>query len=289
VPIQSMVQGYLANEDSRVRFYGPFASASLEKAFRDDQSADDQTLARACVLVTIVGACLFPFSDYRLTGPGSLFLTLLAVRGAFFVFSVATWFGLRRLRAAAADRLLLAWSFAVCGQHLFVSATRPPTFTGHFIVGVILVLLTYCVLPLLLNWQAIPALLVSAIGIGLAVFGNGAGITTTSVVGAYILANLIGAATSRRLHQRRRQVFVSSLREAAMRAQLEQALAEVRTLRGLLSICAWCKRVRIQEEVWQQVELYVEDHTHAKFTHSICPGCLDKQLAESDASSCGMA
>jgi integral membrane sensor domain MASE1 len=58
--------------------------------------------------------------------------------------------------------------------------------------------------------------------------------------------------------------------------QLEHALAEVRTLRGLIPICAWCHKIRNDTGFWQQMEVYVSARTHAEFTHSICPECLEK-------------
>jgi hypothetical protein len=61
---------------------------------------------------------------------------------------------------------------------------------------------------------------------------------------------------------------------------LETALAEVRTLKGLLCICAWCKRIRDEATVWESVEEYVQSRTHASFSHGICPDCLRSQIAE---------
>lgn len=55
--------------------------------------------------------------------------------------------------------------------------------------------------------------------------------------------------------------------------ELQQALAKVRTLRGLLPICASCKKIRDDQGYWQQVEVYVESHSEAEFTHGICPEC----------------
>lgn len=55
--------------------------------------------------------------------------------------------------------------------------------------------------------------------------------------------------------------------------RLEHALAEVKTLSGLLPICAWCKRVRDDGGYWNQVEEYVAKHTDAEFSHSVCPEC----------------
>ncbi|WP_458462521.1 hypothetical protein [Paenibacillus sp.] len=56
--------------------------------------------------------------------------------------------------------------------------------------------------------------------------------------------------------------------------QLKKALSEVRTLRGLLPICAVCKQIKDEEEHWNSVESYLEKHTHAEFTHDICPECI---------------
>ena len=58
--------------------------------------------------------------------------------------------------------------------------------------------------------------------------------------------------------------------------ELEKAMAEVKTLSGLLPICASCKKIRDQDGVWQDVAVYVRDHTQADFTHSLCPECLGK-------------
>ncbi|MBK8727659.1 MAG: response regulator [Holophagaceae bacterium] len=68
--------------------------------------------------------------------------------------------------------------------------------------------------------------------------------------------------------------------ERALIAKLEAALAEVKTLSGLIPICAWCKQVRDDQGFWQQVERYMADRTDANFTHSVCPNCLPKLKAQ---------
>jgi CheY-like chemotaxis protein len=59
-------------------------------------------------------------------------------------------------------------------------------------------------------------------------------------------------------------------------ADLTQALAEVRTLGGLIPICAGCKKIRDDRGYWEQVESYIGKHSDAKFTHGICPECSKK-------------
>lgn len=61
--------------------------------------------------------------------------------------------------------------------------------------------------------------------------------------------------------------------------ELETALAEIKTLRGLIPLCAWCKKMRDDQGFWQQLEDYLREHTEATFTHGMCPECLDRQIA----------
>ena len=58
--------------------------------------------------------------------------------------------------------------------------------------------------------------------------------------------------------------------------ELELALANVKLLQGLLPICCYCKKIRNDQNYWQQVDTYIADHSEAQFTHGICPECRDK-------------
>lgn len=58
--------------------------------------------------------------------------------------------------------------------------------------------------------------------------------------------------------------------------QLKNTIAEIKVLKGIIPICASCKNVRTDQGFWQQVEVYVRDHSEAKFSHGICPDCKEK-------------
>jgi hypothetical protein len=64
-------------------------------------------------------------------------------------------------------------------------------------------------------------------------------------------------------------------RERLLR-ELQEALAEVNRLSGLLPICASCKKIRDDKGYWRQIEAYIRDHSEAEFSHSICPACAEK-------------
>lgn len=70
-------------------------------------------------------------------------------------------------------------------------------------------------------------------------------------------------------------------------SELQEALRNVRTLEGILPICAWCKKIRTDDKYWQSVEEYVTEHSRADFTHSICPECRDKFMADADREKIG--
>jgi sigma-B regulation protein RsbU (phosphoserine phosphatase) len=59
-------------------------------------------------------------------------------------------------------------------------------------------------------------------------------------------------------------------------------IANIKRLTGLLPICSYCKRIRSDQDYWQQVDSYITDHTDARFSHGICPECLVTALAEID-------
>jgi DNA-binding response OmpR family regulator len=56
-------------------------------------------------------------------------------------------------------------------------------------------------------------------------------------------------------------------------------LASVKRLTGLLPICSYCKRIRTDTDYWEQVDSYVAEHSDARFSHGICPSCLERELA----------
>jgi hypothetical protein len=58
--------------------------------------------------------------------------------------------------------------------------------------------------------------------------------------------------------------------------ELKEALAHVKSLKGLLPICSWCKRIRDDKGYWLEVEAYLHDHSEMDFSHGICPECMEQ-------------
>ena len=75
---------------------------------------------------------------------------------------------------------------------------------------------------------------------------------------------------------------------AARVRELEEAMAHVKQLRGILPMCCYCKKIRNDGDYWQQVESYISAHTEVQFSHGICPTCwhdvVEPQMAKAGIS-----
>ncbi len=62
--------------------------------------------------------------------------------------------------------------------------------------------------------------------------------------------------------------------------ELQKALAEIKTLKGIITICCSCKNIRNDSGYWEQIELYIHKHSEIEFTHGICPHCAKKHYPD---------
>jgi PAS domain S-box-containing protein len=60
--------------------------------------------------------------------------------------------------------------------------------------------------------------------------------------------------------------------------KLQNALDTIKTVRGIIPICSYCKKIRNDRGAWDQMEAYISDHSEAMFSHGICPECYDKMI-----------
>ena len=80
----------------------------------------------------------------------------------------------------------------------------------------------------------------------------------------------------------RNQLELKSQRDLLFqrKLELEAALARVKLLEGILPICMYCKKIRKDDNAWEQMELYISQHSEASFSHGICPECYHIQKNE---------
>lgn len=86
-----------------------------------------------------------------------------------------------------------------------------------------------------------------------------------------------------KLHTVSRDITERKKREEKLKlllSDLQKELEEIKTLKGIVPICANCKKIRDDEGYWEQVESYLAKHTEAKFSHGICPDCMRQLYPE---------
>jgi len=119
-----------------------------------------------------------------------------------------------------------------------------------------------------LFWVAASMLLVAAI----LLFSSAREIYGTTASFRFLLTYGIVAVISRGLESSRAHYYRELLAE---KNSLEQAVQQIKTLRGMLPICSSCKSIRDDQGYWSQIETYLNDHSEAKLSHGICPACLE--------------
>ena len=74
--------------------------------------------------------------------------------------------------------------------------------------------------------------------------------------------------------RRWREANASEQKLVRYNKELENALADIKHLKGMIPICASCKKIRDDDGYWHQVEVYIQAHTEADFSHGVCPDCV---------------
>jgi len=87
-------------------------------------------------------------------------------------------------------------------------------------------------------------------------------------------ADLEKSNSALRVQIRLRQIALK--KNAELIGKLQSALEEVKTLSGLIPICAHCKNIRDDEGFWRRIEDYISTRTTAEFSHGICPDCIEE-------------
>jgi len=94
-----------------------------------------------------------------------------------------------------------------------------------------------------------------------------------SIQGKEYSFSIVHDITARRLAEEEREKLIN---------ELQKALKEIKTLRGILPLCSFCKKIRDDKGYWEQVDVYIHKHSQADISHSICPECAKEYYPDLD-------
>jgi len=261
--------------------FGSFVSPELERDFARYMLPQGVPQERIVILVMTVATAFFAVSDYQLFGLGPLFWGVAAVRGALVAFGLGALLVLRHDPSAERlRRVSFAYALAISVFAMVLAPSRPPTALTYPLSCFSILLLTYLAVPIPRRLQVWPATIVSLAIVWWAMSGGTVPMVKTSAATIILAGNLIGYIISGQLDGWQRVSFLTMREKSETLARLEQALAEVTALRGILPICSHCKSVRDDSGYWHEVEVYMRAHSEAEFSHSICPDCLQVHYPE---------
>lgn len=245
--------------------------------------AQDRSIYYTGVALLSIPVVIFSYSDYLLFGTGPKFEVLAGVRLTSLAITAGIFTRLPQImRSSWGDRLIALWCLHFSFVVIFINSTRPPEYIQHAMLDVLILMTYYFLFPLPMPLLAI-APIVFSVGNLIMIFVIKTSVSpleTNVLIITSVLGNALGLFTARRMHHYRRSNFLALDQEKKLRTELEEAISKVKTLQGMLPICAHCKKVRDDQGYWTRIEEYIRAHSEAQFTHGICPDCIKEHYGE---------
>lgn len=261
--------------------------ADLEDAYRAAALPSERREITAGMAVALAAIALYAYNDWVASATSSRFYFLLGLR--LVVVALGIW-ALRAARRAETSRrfdwVVQVGVVGLAMSMVAVAFLRPSTSFVPLMVNAMVVTAFYMAVPGPPRNQ-VPAAAVLTIGTGLLVAIRGFPsdpLSRLALPTALIFTNVIGLYYTRTVQTHRRRQSLAYRVQRQTGDRLERALAEVKTLRGIIPICGHCKRVREDDGFWEQVEAFVAARSDAAFSHGICPECAARHYPGLDLS-----
>lgn len=240
-----------------------------------------RTQAVTVVTVLAVPLAAFGINDYLFARDWRQLTLLLSIRAA--AIALMAWTGMLLLRAPTRERFeRILFTALMCGAlgAVLMHFGRPRDALVVSRFELLTVVGYYLAMPLRQRRGAIPAVLLSLVSVGLALFWHQgvSGPDKVSIVVCFALANVLGILIGRQREQADDEEEVAWRAVTSVNANLRKTLAELRALRSVVPVCPTCRKVRGSNESWQQLEAYVAARDDITFSPIMCPDCLAREF-----------
>jgi len=267
-------------DDISIGRWGRFDSPAMESAYQATELRLDLERGRSFLWLVCLGAIVFFRQDWVIFGADFRLYVSLVVRLGVLVFCGLALLSLRRhVTPRKLEDWMIGLSVILSAMVLFGYSTRPLLRMNHG-MNVLLIMAFAVVIPMRLSFQTIASAIFASATFLILLVKHPDSFIAVGVTMVLVLTFTLGFFTSRTFHRVRRERFAAHQSEVRIREQLESAFAEIKTLRGLLPICAACKKIRQDDDSWKHIEQYISEHTDAQFTHGICPDCRQRLYPE---------
>jgi hypothetical protein len=252
-----------------------FSDHKTENDYRTNFLSSDCRQYSIGIALSLIPFAMFLYSDRLFFGSSCIFVFLLSLRSLFILLSILAIVVIKKMRNPfTVDLLLFSWIVLYFSAITIIYSTRPAEFIRNPFLDILMILVPYLVFNIRFAFQITPPLLFSAASI--VFLSTTPGVTLISfnaIVMTYVFSNVMGIFAAWRLHAYRRVQFSHFLEEKKLNRELKEAMSSIRTLRGLMPICSKCRKIRDEEGYWKKMEEYIEQHSEAQFSHSLCDKC----------------
>jgi hypothetical protein len=256
--------------------------ASQEQAYREAVLPRNARALRAILLLAVVFQLANTPNDRAVVPDQADFLLVM---GSRLVGAAVSLLALTLVREDMSPRRLdqvgTAWGVITAITVIVSAAGLPSDYLAYAAWNTVLVLAMYVVLPTPIHLQAMVAAVYTVGEVFIqAYFRNFAGRIVFDILLAHACGHMIGLVASWQMQRTRRDEFLAHAREREAHHKEQQAWRELKMLQGILPICSNCHKIRTDAGEWAQLEVYVQNHSEAQFSHGICPECAARYYGD---------
>lgn len=267
-------------ESARLSLTGEFRDSELEDQFRrfDFLATRKRVVGFGVIAIALLSVATLGEAWYRgWSNPAfaGIQWTRYFLLGAITAASVV----IARLRSPKSlYRIAFLCALALSIIAMRIAWLRPRGYMGHYVADAVLIVAYYMAFQIPFALQVIPPALVSVSDIAMLLFHKTPPDPQYYVViiGSTVAANVVGILGVRWANFTNRGRFLDYQKEHALSQELQRTLDKVRVLEGLVPICCHCKRIRRDDNYWEEVKAFVRRGSKLEFSHGICPSCMAK-------------
>lgn len=257
----------------------------LEQEFRDTNYKNKRRNIRIAFIIVLLTMGMFAINDYENYGFSDIFYTIIWGRILLIASTFAMLITINKTKKFKThDIVMLVWGGVISIATILLNYFREDAITYIIFSTPLLLIIFYLFFSYKLIYKLINSLFFSLLSISV-FFILDADIESRYLIFFIFLLLLLNPMGLLKAYQNDihiRKEFLLLKNEQAKNEELTKAMEEIKVLKGLLPICASCKSIKNDEGYWQRMESYIQEHSLAKFTHTVCCDCAEKLYGEEE-------
>jgi hypothetical protein len=266
-------------ESATLSVVGEFHNPDLEREFRDFDFKEMKYRIcgfAAMVFIALIVSMVVELLSRDWSGPNFAEIQYTRCFVLIWIAASAVMFlYLKTPKALYSFGFLIALGLGLVA--IRIPMLRPPNYMGHYMFNMMFLVSYYVLFPIPFRLQIIPPLLVSCFDIGfLLLYKKPMDPQYYPVItSAILVANMLGFFIAIQASLANRKRFLEYKKERVLAQKLQSTLDKLEVAERFVPICCHCKRIRRDDDFWEELETFVQRAPEFQFSHGICPTCMN--------------